>query len=706
MRRLCRIAMIGALAVALAVLGAAPGWAQSGTSSLTGRVVDQQGSVVPGVAVTVTRPATSAERSTVTNDSGVYRFNGLAPGNYVLAVSLSGFRTSRFEDLALPTDTTITQDVELALGAMTEELTVTAEAPLLNTTDASMGNTLDQRAIESLPAEGRSVVELLSLQPGAVYIPFAQDISDDDDPRYGAVSGARVDQQNITLDGVDVNDPVLASAYTSAVRVTQEALQEFRVSTSNYGADYGRSSGPQVSMVTKGGSNEWHGSAYWAGRRTGTSSNEFFLDLAQVESGQPSVPPLLDKDIFGGSIGGPVVKDRVFFFLNYERLKETSERPVTRGVPSSSFRDGVLMYQCADPGLCPGGSVQGFSSSHAVDAGWYGLTPAETAALDPLGIGPSRAVSDHFSLFPLPNEPGLDGHNIMQLRFPSPIANTFNTYIGRLDAKLTDSHNTFLRFNAQDDAIVDTLQYEGLPPRGETTFKNWGVALGSDWALSNNLMNTFRVGLTRIDQSDGGTLDSPLVYFRFIDDLNPGTSTETRKPTVINFVDSLSWLKGDHTIKAGFNIRRTRVPSTRNGSSTVGDRNGGSDDGIVRRSAADAAGLAPAADSTSSTISATGSASDSGSDAPADAASRSDAATEPGSAPDPPAGCWTTSRPVSMTALGWARGRGAAPITGSTAGGTVDTINATAIATAAIGNTTPADTRFASTWRAGRSSRK
>ncbi len=162
---------------------------------------------------------------------------------------------------------------------------------------------MNAETIARLPVEAQNVVHLLSLQPGAVFIPTTN--PNTTDPRYGSVAGARSDQQNVTLDGVDVNDPQLQSAYTSGVRMTQEALQEFRVSTSNYGAETGRSSGPQVSLVTKSGTNNFDGSGYWVLRRTATSSNEYFLKLSQVLAEQPSEAPKLDKDIWGGSIGGP-----------------------------------------------------------------------------------------------------------------------------------------------------------------------------------------------------------------------------------------------------------------------------------------------------------------------------------------------------------------------------------------------------------------
>jgi hypothetical protein len=559
---------LGILVLALAVLGVAPAGAQSGTASVRGRVVDQQGSAVPGATVTLSHPQTGTTRNTVTNTEGLYQFLGVAPGTYELTVELTGFNTARVEDVELRVDSALRQNVTLAVGDLTETLTVEAESPLINTSDAAMGNTFDERAITELPVEARSVVELLSLQPGAVYVPSNQEITDDGnvDPRFGAVSGARSDQQTVTLDGVDVNDPELQTAYNSAVRVTQEALQEFRVSTSNYGAVYGRSSGPQVSLVTKSGTNEFHGSAYFYRRDTSWSANEFYNKLSQIESDTANEAPILDKNIFGGSLGGPVIKDRLFFFVNYEQLKEESQRPVVRGVPSDTFRDGILQYQCAGgTAACPGGTVQGFNGTHTIQPGWYGLTPAEIAAIDPLGIGPSVGVSEYFSQFPSPNEPGQDGVNIMDYRFTSPIENDFKTYIARVDAKLNESgsQSLFVRFNAQDDVINDPEQYAGTGPRYADTYKNWGMAIGHDWVISNSLMNTFRYGYTKIDYESQGLTQENLVDFRFISDLNPGTFNSARTTPTHNFVEELSWLTGKHTVKVGANIRFTRIPSVR-----------------------------------------------------------------------------------------------------------------------------------------------
>lgn len=556
-----RWAGVVVLALLISTAAAAGASAQSGTATLAGTVQDAQGAVLPGVTITATNQSTGTVRTTVTNDRGNYNLSALPPGTYDLTAELSGFRGVKVEGFDLQVDTTARRDFALAIGAMEETITVRGETPIINTSNASIGNTMNEETIRALPVEARNVVHLLSLQPGAVFIPTTN--PNTTDPRYGATAGARADQQNVTLDGIDVNDPQLQAAFTSAVRITQEALQEFKVSTTNYGAEMGRSSGPQVSLVTRSGTNEYNGSAYWFLRRTATSSNEYFLKLAQLGSGEESQVPTLDKDIMGGAFGGPIRRGKAFFFGNFEALREKSETPVVRAVPSASLRDGVLMYRCASPGACPGGSVRGFSNSHAVPSGWYGLSPAEIAAIDPLGIGPSRAASQYFNQYPLPNEPGSDGQNLMDYRFAAPIENDFNTLIGRFDYKISGGQSLFVRGNMQDDTINSAPQFPGQEPRSQTLFTNAAFAVGYDAVLSESLVNSFRYGLTKIDSTNLGRLKSNYVRFRFLDPFNPITSTSIRETPTHNIVNDLSWLKGNHTFKAGANLRFTRIPSSR-----------------------------------------------------------------------------------------------------------------------------------------------
>jgi len=456
----------------------------------------------------------------------------------------------------LPVDVQTKLDVRMELGPMSETIEVQATISALNTTDASLGNVIGGNQVRALPLEARNVVGLLSLQPGAVYVPQGAKTMADirSDPRNGSVSGARADQSNVTLDGVDVNDPQFGTAYTSALRVTTDSLQEFRVTTSNYGADTGRSSAAQVSLVTRGGTNSLHGSGTWVQRDTKFSSQEYFLGL----SGQEKA--LLDKKIGGGAVGGPILKDKLFFFGNYERLNEKSETPVLRGVPSDSMRDGVLVYGCAVESQCPATSVQGFTASHAIPAGYYGLTPAQLTAIDPLHLGPSQGVSEIFNQYPSPNDPGLDGYNIMGYRFASPIENHFNTYIGRFDYRASPNQSFFGRFNFQDDSEVDASQFPGQPANSTQQIKSRGFAIGHDWVLSPTKINTFRYGYTKIVEDSIGLQTESRVSFRFIDDFEALTPTIGRKTPTHNIVDDFSWIKGSHTLKFGTNLRFTRVP--------------------------------------------------------------------------------------------------------------------------------------------------
>ncbi len=297
--------------------------AQSGTSGLFGKVTDQQAAVLPGVTVTITNAAAAVTRSTVTDASGDYQFLALPPGTYSVKVELTGFRTAVRDNIPLAVDVRTRMDVPMEIGAQTETVEVTSVVSPINTTDASLGNVISQKQIRELPLEARNPVGLLSLQPGAVYLPHMTTT----DPRSGSVSGSHADQSNVTLDGVDVNDPQYGTAYTSAVRVTTDSLQEFRVTTSNYSADTGRSSAAQVSMVTKSGTNQFHGSFYDFERhsRIGYANSE-----VNILNGNPKAAG--DQRDIGWSIGGPIGKsggnNKLFFFWNQEYNPRTPPQAV------------------------------------------------------------------------------------------------------------------------------------------------------------------------------------------------------------------------------------------------------------------------------------------------------------------------------------------------------------------------------------------
>ncbi len=543
-----------ALGVALVAFaaGTGPALAQVGTASAVGEVRDQQAAAVPGAMVTLVNLATRAERTATTDHVGTYRFAAIAPGTYQVRVELEGFNTAVRGQVVLNVDTAARfEPIILTVGAISQVVEVQGSAAV-GMTDAAMGNVIASRQILTLPLEARNPVSLMSLQPGAVFLPTG-------DQRSGAISGARSDQSNVTLDGVDVNDPELGTGYTTVLRVPLDAIAEFRVTTSSYGAEQGRSSGGQISLVTKSGTNVFHGAGYGVIRNTATSSNEYFLKLTQLQAGEPNKPPKLDKQIYGAALGGPIRKNRLFFYANYEHLRESSETPVTRAVPSDTLRDGILVYQCADPAACPGGTVRGVTgASHTVKPGYYGLLPAEMAAIDPLGVGPNLAMLQYWQQYPRPNDPGTEGLNQMAFRFAAPSENLFKTLVGRADYSVSGAHRLFGRVNVMRDHIEAAPQFPGQPPGSTDRVRNWGFAAGHDWVLGPTRVNTLRYGFTQLSRDSTGQLTSDFVVLRDINPLVPQTPVYSRSAPTHNITNDFSWVAGNHALRFGGNLRFTR----------------------------------------------------------------------------------------------------------------------------------------------------
>jgi hypothetical protein len=240
------------------------------TTSLRGHVTDSSGAAISGARCELTLTGTGAVRQGTTDSTGEYQFVQLPPGEYSLKVSDQGFASVEKRGMNLLVGQPATVDVALSVANVTQDVEVEVNVqPMLNTTDATLGNAFSQEHIESLPIEGRNVPDLLSLQPGVTFLGRTDSNNgtnsvgnSSSDSRSGAVNGGHSDQSNITLDGVDVNDINNGYAFTSVLRVTQDSISEFRVTTSNPDAAEGRSSGAQVGLITKSGTNHIHGSAY------------------------------------------------------------------------------------------------------------------------------------------------------------------------------------------------------------------------------------------------------------------------------------------------------------------------------------------------------------------------------------------------------------------------------------------------------------
>jgi hypothetical protein len=446
-----------------------------------------------------------------------------------------------------------------------QSVTVEGEAPLINRTDASLGNVVEGNQIDELPIADRNVVQLLSLQPGVAYL--GNQLDADTDTRSGAVNGLRSDQSNVTLDGIGVNDQNNGYAFTSVLNVPPDSVEEFRVTTANANADSGYSSGAQVSLVTKSGTNNFHGSAYEYNRNTVFSANDPFLKESQLTNGESNTAPKLLRNVFGVTVGGPIWKNRVFFFANYEGRRDAQGSSILRNVPSAALQQGNLQYLCTlnsdgslDTTACPGGTVNGVSG---VQPGYYALGPTQITGMDPLGIGPSAGVMAVLQQYPTSNENAGDGLNTLGYRFASNADSSYNTYITRLDYHLTTSgsESLFWRGETQNFKEPGLQQFPGQSASTTLLDDSRGMTVGLTSLITPRLINDFHWGLVRQGTKNAGTSQYPGVFLNGIDNLVPFTRSTTSFVPNNQLSDTLNWTHKNHTFEFGgdiFLIRNNR----------------------------------------------------------------------------------------------------------------------------------------------------
>jgi Carboxypeptidase regulatory-like domain len=515
-------------------------FAQTASTSLRGTITDPTGAVVPGASITLTDSTVGTVLQATSGANGEYQFNQIPPARYTIKVSASGFADqTKLAELLVNQPATVS--FTMSVQASAEVVNVSAEAQTLNITDASMGDSVNNTMIQALPSEARNVPDLLSLQPGVLYL--GQDFYKSGDSRTGSVNGGRSDQGNITVDGLDDNDQVNGYAFAGVLRETQDSVQEFRVTTAAANADAGRSSGAQVSMVTKSGTNQFHGGAYEYHRPTFTVANDWFNKEAQLAGGLPNIPGKLIRNTFGAALGGPILKDKLFFFGNYEGQRQAENQQVTRTVPTAAYRSGILTYI-------------GTSGNPIT------LSPSQVAQLDscsstcPWGPGPDPNALAYFSLFPVNNGFAAgDGYNTGSYSFSSPAPVTLNTSIGRVDYNPSAAHRLFIRGNLQKDTISGIEQFPGQGPSSLSEDNTKGLAGGDTWSINPNMVNDIRYGYIRQGNSNRGVGQGDYVSFRFMDTATAHSRSTIASVPVHNIVDNFTLTKNAHTISIGVNWR-------------------------------------------------------------------------------------------------------------------------------------------------------
>jgi hypothetical protein len=560
-----------ALLLVVCLFGSNAAVAQTGTTAINGNVSDQQGSSVAGATVTLTLTGTESARTIETDSSGHYQFQALPPGIYSVKVEMAGFRSILREKVELLVATDRKLDFQLELGAVSQSIVVSEAPPALNTQDATVGNAFNEQEVKELPFLARNVVNLLTLQPGVVFTGNSDTdrLSQGDistlDGREGVVNGVRGNQTNVTLDGVDANDWQNQAAFTSALPVTLDSVQEFRVTTANANATEGVASGAQVALVTKSGTNEFHGNLRWYYRTSGATANSFFNKAQDPEIGRPK----LQRNIGGGSIGGPIKKDRLFLFLDYETRREASSFSVVpREVPSDALKAGVLVYECADSTQCPGGTVTGLNGkTFTVPQGAFGLTPAQFQSIDSAGIGVNPAMIAYMAQLPSGNAPvqGLDNLAGQPLAFNGLIFNapegtTNNVYTARMDYNITrDGHQAVYVRGVLGGLKTDLIEanFPGEAPTSTLLNNSRGIAVSYTYQIRPSLINSLHYGFTRLGVSQSGA-HGPLFDVRSFTDIENFSRAFGHQVPVHEIRDDVIWTHGRHTIQAGGTLRYIR----------------------------------------------------------------------------------------------------------------------------------------------------
>jgi hypothetical protein len=542
---------------------------QATTTSVRGLITDKTGAAIPGATVELKNSSIDIDKTVTSDGNGEYQFPQLVPSTYTISASAQGMgKQDKVVELLVAQPATL--NFELTVSNQNVTVEVSDAAVELNTTDATIGNAVDNQTVQSLPMEGRNAPDLLSLQPGVLFLGHAQQqtLISSEDSRSGVVSGARSDQGNVTLDGLDNNDQVTGLAFNGVLRSSLDSVEEFRVTTTGQNAESGRTSGAQVNVLTKQGSNAFHASAYEYNRDTFFAANDWFNKKTELTEHEANRPGELIRNTFGVAGGGAIIKDKLFIFDSFERQPTAENQQVIDTVPTAALRSGLLQYTTAD---AAGTNVVG-----AAGTGTYlaQLTPAQFAVLDPnctstcpWGHGEDPNVFALAQEFPLPNATGVgDGYNTSEFTWSAPNPLVLNTEILRLDYVINSKHRLFARGNLQDDGSKQPPLFPSAGAAGyfatapqqsqdSHTDDTKGLGLGETWIISNSLINNVRFGYIRQSYSDQGPGKSSYTTPSVI-----GLPFATNRSQIIlvptfNVIDDINWVKKSHNFQFGVNYR-------------------------------------------------------------------------------------------------------------------------------------------------------
>ena len=529
-------------AVAVSVLTSAQ------TATIGGTITDSSGAAVAGATLTAKDVSNNATRVVSTSKLGAYSITSLRPGTYEVRVEKETFAVTTAPEVKLTVDQNFTLNLQLQPATVREEVRVSADSlpPPIDLESAQVSNLVTQTQMQALPLVTRDPYQLILLSPGTIQ----------SDSTLGgfSVNGARERDNNFLLDGLDNNDTTVPGIPGGLVRLNPEATQEFRVITNSFMPEFGRNNGAIVDVITRSGTNELHGNAYWFGRYNALGARDFFNPGPEKQN--PYV-----RNQFGFSLGGPIIKDKTFFFVNneFQRFRTTLTEP--RVVPTAAFKSGLFTF-----------------AGQSVD-----LT-SPTSPNNPQGLAIDPTLQQILALFPSPNGEAVDDVRGIY-RFPSASKHDVYALTTKFDHRLTQKYNLSVRYAYNNLKDPDPLHDEFLPGLGATLFQihthNLAVELMS--TLRPTVVNEAKVGFNRNDSAFGCGAVKTIDSIGFLDPIGRGrdfllpasigaapngsggfacfptlvdSNGQTRRTGTYTYGDNLTWVKGSHTMKMGGEFRR------------------------------------------------------------------------------------------------------------------------------------------------------
>ena len=545
-------------------------FAQAELATITGTVTDASSAVAPNVRITVTNEETNLAARSITNEGGRYVVPGLRPGVYKVQAALPGFKEYVQSGVKLQVNQTARIDVALALGDASEQVTVQSEASVLETETSSRGAVIDQQKMVELPLNGRDYNQLAMLSPG-VLLPT---------PRFASigfkgvfnVNGNRATQNAFVLDGVD--NVSYASSYRGMnmqiVQPSVDALQEFKVQTNGYAAEFGRSAGAIINAVVKSGTNQLHGAGYEFLRNRALDATNFFSN----KSG--AAKPARLRNQFGGTLGGPIVRNKTFIFGDYEGLRDRVGTVAFTSVPQTAWKNGRFTVPISNP-YNPADNGTDFRQAATPDCndGSGNCWVIPSTLIDPVG-------QKWVNVAPAPNTgaPGQVDNNYVGVPVTRNRTDQFDV---KVDHNLFNGFTIFGRYSFRDTNQFQPAPRPGLAEGstndtyGYALLRSQGIALGGTWVINPVLVSETRVGYSRGDYQqlppnyNSGCPDVLIGLKGLSSDASlcgglppmglPGgnlrrlsrtTSVpQIQTPRSYNIRQSLTWVKGSHTMKFG-----------------------------------------------------------------------------------------------------------------------------------------------------------